>query len=179
MRYCIATVGGFLFAIISTLQLGADDIYLSPVATRCIEKGMLGILSNSAPVDTYIGIDLVTSTVIGPAYRGMNQSDRSEFASAIRIALKRGLQKLSDQLTGANVFPKTEKTSGKNKDFHGITGFVTTRSGTRYSFVTNGYLTPSRCQFYTLQLEGLFNLRSWLQQQIEVVSLFQRYGIKQ
>ena len=146
-----------------------------PAIQTCLDRGLVNVLQGELSL---IDTQFVAMQVAGPQWKSLTPTEQATLHTTIKSVMERRIKKNAGSYMGATVIIKNIKTSNKVPNYYTISGFIATKDQGSYSYSTQVIVSSTQCRFYTLVIEGLFRLSTWLRDQPEVTALLSKKGSK-
>jgi hypothetical protein len=143
----------------------------------CLNQGLMHVLT-ATDVANYAVIPSIARSVAGPAWKTLSERDHKRLEQVVLDTMINRLRERGREFAGAVAYAEVTESSLKYPDQYTISGKLNAR-GTAYWFQTIAYITTKQCKFYTLNIENVFVLSSWLKKQPAVAAQLKVFGVKQ
>ncbi len=142
----------------------------------CLDKSFVSVLQGKA-IAEYSDVPLLTKRMLGPGnYNTLTLTQIKQFEKLVLKHLQLRSKEKGSAYAGSTV-KLEDGTSAKDTSFE-IQGTITGKDGVPYFFQAYAWVSKKRCQFFSLDVEGLFKLKEWLRERPEIVALMKELKLK-
>ncbi len=170
MKYIIRTL--LLALILVTTLIHPRIVNANELVENCINRALENILQGQN-ILTYVAIENITRTIVGPQWKPLRTKEKKLLTDIVFKVMRariveKGKDYLGIKVSGIKINP-SEKYAGKVE----VSGHIGI-----YFFETTALISSEKCYFYTLSIEGMFKLHSWLGSQPEVQNTMKGLKLK-
>lgn len=170
MKHIIRTL--LLATIVVMTLIHPRAVYANEVVENCVNRALANILQGQ-DISKYVAIENITRTIVGPQWKPLSNEEKQLLTDVVYKVMsarivEKGKEYVGIKVSGIKIDP-SEKYAGKVE----ISGHIGV-----YFFETTAMISKKKCYFYTLSIEGMFKLHSWLGDQPEIQSTMKGLKLK-
>ena len=158
--------------IIALMLTVPSSVHADELEENCINRALDNILQGKN-ITQYVAIENITRTIVGPQWKTLDEKEKKLLKDVVYTVMRARIVAKGKDYIGIRVhdikIDHSETYAGKVD----ISGYIGT-----YFFETIAVITEKECYFYTLSIEGMFQLYNWLGNQPEVQSAMKSLKLK-